>query len=263
MRCDDCRELLGAHADQELAPNERAAVATHLAACRECAAEYDAMRDVSRRVKSALAPRKVPDVLVARIRGAVADGDARRGARETRPLPWPRLAAAGVLIAALSSAATWAVVRHDAPHADEGIEREVVASHIRALMPGHLTDVASNDQHNVKPWFDGRVDLSPAVPRLDSLGFPLLGGRLDYVGGRTVPVVVYGRRKHVIDVFAWPTPNAVDRTEDAFTANGYHVLRWTRNGEAYRAVSDIGIDELRQFVAMFVRADSASASRRE
>jgi anti-sigma factor RsiW len=126
-----------------------------------------------------------------------------------------------------------------------------VASHIRALMPGHLTDVASTDQHNVKPWFNGRVDLSPPVPRLDSIGFPLIGGRLDYVEGRTVPVVVYGRRQHLIDVYAWPDARERGSETSASSRNGYNVIGWHANGMSLEAVSDLNRPELEQFVKAF------------
>jgi len=100
--------------------------------------------------------------------------------------------AAAAVVAIASSGLTFAAL--DQKPAANSLQQEILGSHIRSLMPGHLTDVASNDQHNVKPWFNGRVDVSPAVPRLDSIGYPLLGGRLDYVEGRNVAAVVYGRR---------------------------------------------------------------------
>ena len=114
-------------------------------------------------------------------------------------------------------------------------------------MPGHLTDVASNDQHNVKPWFNGRVNMSPDVPRLDSLGFPLIGGRLDYVDGRNVAVVVYMRRQHVINVFSWPASGAAEQTAESSSSNGYHLLRARHNGMEVWIVSDLNEAELKDF----------------
>jgi anti-sigma factor RsiW len=123
-------------------------------------------------------------------------------------------------------------------------------------MPGHLVDVASTDQHNVKPWFNGRLDMSPAVPRLDSLGFPLVGGRLDYVTGRPVAVVVYGRRQHMINVFSWPTTDASSLAPMASTENGYHLVHWRTGGTDVWAVSDLNLAELQQFVAAFQRGEA-------
>jgi len=118
-------------------------------------------------------------------------------------------------------------------------------------MPNHLTDVAASDQHAVKPWFNGRVDLSPATPNLDSLGFPLVGGRLDYVNGRAVPVVVYSRRQHVINVYTWPVQSQESLDVHVSTDHGYHVARWQGNGLELSAVSDLNARELEQFIAAY------------
>jgi anti-sigma factor RsiW len=117
-------------------------------------------------------------------------------------------------------------------------------------MPGHLTDVVSTNQHNVKPWFNGRVDMSPSVPGLDSAGFPLVGGRTDYVRGRAVPVVVYARRQHMINVYAWPEAGSASKPR-ASTRNGYHFVTWRGDGVEYWAVSDLNTKELDEFVAAF------------
>lgn len=120
---------------------------------------------------------------------------------------------------------------------------------------GHGTDVASNDQHNVKPWFNGRVDLSPPVPRLDSAGFPLLGGRLDYVASRPAAAVVYGRRQHIITVYSWSSAGD-DEAPSSLSTQGYHLLRWGNGRVESWAISDLNAAELVQFVAMFRRAAS-------
>ncbi len=118
-------------------------------------------------------------------------------------------------------------------------------------MPGHLTDVASNDQHNVKPWFNGRVDMSPNVPRLDSLGFPLVGGRIDYIAGRRVPVIVYTRRQHVINVYSWPT-NTANEPSVAASSHGYNLISIPRNGGQLWIVSDLNRAELGDFARLLV-----------
>ena len=133
---------------------------------------------------------------------------------------------------------------------------EVLSSHLRSLMPGHLTDVASTNQHNVKPWFNGRVDFSPSVPNLDSAGFPLLGGRLDYVDNRPVAALVYGRREHKISVYSWPAANAASGATSPVSTDvrGYHLMTWNAGGLTYWAVSDVNRDELRDFVRAFTAA---------
>lgn len=196
---------------------------------------------------------EAPDVLKARIRASLAEtstGESGRGGLV--PLPrgrmWPRMAAAAAAVAIVSSALTFAAVRQSG--SGNSLEQQVLASHIRSLMPGHLTDVASNDQHNVKPWFNGRVNVSPDVPRLDSLGYPLLGGRLDYVDGRNVAVVVYTRRQHVINVFSWPVTDTGEMKPTASSANGYHFIHSRHNGLETWIVSDLNLGELRTFAGM-------------
>jgi anti-sigma factor RsiW len=256
MRCADCRDAINAYVDHELLADEQRDVRDHLASCAECQREYDVVVATTRTLKEGLVRHRAPDVLKARIRSALARPDAAEisDAAEPRPrlrLPWAHLAAAAALIAVASSALTFAAVRQQAhaPTAAAGI----LSSHIRSLMPGHLVDIASTDQHNVKPWFNGRLDVSPAVPRLDSLGFPLLGGRVDYVENRPVAVVVYGRRQHIINVFSWPGENRGALAPIASTEHGYPLVHWSREGLELWAVSDLNLPELQQFVSAFER----------
>jgi anti-sigma factor RsiW len=259
MRCDDCRDALSAYVDGELLPEEGDMIREHLASCGQCATEHDALAALSRRLKAGLERSPAPDILKARIRSALAQPDVFEPVGRPRRLPWPGLIAAGVIFAALTAGASYAVARRGA--SPPSIAEQVLSSHIRSLMPGHLTDVESNDLHNVKPWFNGRVDLSPAVPRLDSAGFPLVGGRLDYVGGRPVAVVVYTRRQHVINVFSWPVDDRRTRTAIRSTEKGYHIVHWSDGGAEFWAASDLGVPELEQFVGLFGRAESAIGAR--
>jgi anti-sigma factor (TIGR02949 family) len=249
MRCADCREWLDGYLDAELTPHETETVAAHLAECPDCAADYAALAATSRQLKEGLMRHSAPDVLRARILGAIAQ-PAPHGTLAAPWLRWTRLAAAGLVIAIASSGATAAVLRRD--RAARAVEDDVLASHVRSLMPGHLTDVASTDQHNVKPWFNGRVDLSPVVPLLDSAGFPLLGGRLDYVVSRPVAAVVYGRRQHVINVYSWPIADD-DAPASATSTHGYHLIRWRSGHVESWAVSDLNAAELSTFVALYQR----------
>ena len=129
---------------------------------------------------------------------------------------------------------------------------ELVDAHIRALQPGHLTDVASADQNTVKPWFDGRTAFSPPVPDLGAQDFPLVGARLDVFQGRTVAALVYARRKHFISVFLWP-----DATQDveqyAGTMNGYQWISWKHSGLRFCAVSDTNRNDLAALKDLFNR----------
>jgi anti-sigma factor RsiW len=252
------RELLSAYVDDALAPDAAAAVAEHLTACAECSAAYEATLRLVGTLRETLVRHPAPDLLRQRVRATLRDaanrgdaatnapGDGGRSAPRPawRPPRWGLVAASLALIA-LSSTATW--IAADKRSDGARVRDEVFASHIRSLMPGHLTDVQSNDRHNVKPWFAGRIDFSPAVPPLDDHGFPLLGGRLDYVGGRPVSVVVYGRRQHVINLYAWPADGGGSGLS-AWAATGFHALRWRERGVELWAVSDLNAADLQEFV---------------
>jgi anti-sigma factor RsiW len=160
---------------------------------------------------------------------------------------WPTGIAAALLVsAALGGGVTLLASRG---RQDISLANEVLASHVRSLMPDHLTDVRSSDQHNVKPWFNGRTDYSPNVPRLEDQGFPLVGGRIDYVGGRPVAVVVYSRRQHMINVFSWPTRLA-DSPLASSSTNGYNTIHWRSRGIERWVVSDLNASELRSFAEL-------------
>jgi anti-sigma factor RsiW len=125
------------------------------------------------------------------------------------------------------------------------------------LQQGHLTDVVSTDQHTVKPWFTGKLDFSPAVPRLESEGFPLVGGRLDYIASRPVAALVYQRRAHIINVLTYPSESAAAVAPHLETRRGFQIANWTAGGMAYWVVSDLNADELRTFCTLMREADAA------
>lgn len=260
MNHEDHLAEISAYIDGELLPEEVVAMREHLASCGECAAEYETLLAVSQRVKEGYERPRVPEAVRARIHDALRaeQDDVVRPVRRAA-LPWTQLIAAGLLIAVVSGGASYAVARRD--QAGPSVASEMLASHIRSLMPGHLTDVTSNDTHNVKPWFNGRLDLSPNVPRLDSLGFPLAGGRLDYAGGRAIAAVVYMRRQHVINVFSWPTAKGGFTQRELVNENGYHLVHWRSDGTEYWVASDVNATDLEQFVDLYTRGEGAARER--
>ena len=131
---------------------------------------------------------------------------------------------------------------------------EVVSAHLRSLQAQHLTDVVSTDQHTVKPWFNGRLDVAPPVADLTAQGFTLLGGRLDYVDAKPVAAIVYRRRVHIINLFCAPAPGSANRSATMESLHGFNVRRWSENGLNLWAVSDINADELMEFGEKFEAA---------
>lgn len=146
-----------------------------------------------------------------------------------------------------SSLTTWYAT---SPNQDDIVRQKAISSHIGSLMERHPTDIASSDRHTVKPWFNGRVDMSPPVKDLAAEGFPLIGGRLDYVGGRPVAALVYKRRQHVINAFVWPNPTPAEAT----SARGFNIRTWTQNSMAVWLISDLNAAELATF-EQALRAD--------
>jgi anti-sigma factor RsiW len=139
------------------------------------------------------------------------------------------------------------------PSRTERIAQEIVSAHIRSLMPGHLTDVPSSENHTVKPWFAGKLDFSPPVADLSAEGFLLVGGRLDYAADRPVAALVYRKGEHFINLFVWPSASTQEFAEAADARQGYHLLFWTRGQTNFWAISDVNTTELRQFAGL-VRA---------
>ena len=263
--CNTTQASLSAYIDGELPPDQAAAVAEHLASCATCSDEYETMLETVGLLRTQLTRYTAPDVLRARIRTALASTPGEPAGEDAEPLPPPRRrqrvagwrraaswAAVILVAAALGSGASMVVVGRD--RQASSVTAEVLTSHVRSLMPDHLTDVRSSDQHNVKPWFNGRLDFSPSVPRLEEQGFPLLGGRLDYVDDRPVAVVVYGRREHIINVYSWPTA-AADAPAAMTTSHGYTLLHWRSRGSEHWVVSDVNAGELQGFAALLRAAD--------
>jgi len=241
VNCSDVDGVLDAYGDHELGPEEAANVRAHLdecSACRDQVAARAALAHLIRRVPYYSAPD--------RLRVAVAT--ARRPAR----VPPRVLALAAMVIVAVSLGGTTVIrtVRaRQTASATTAAAREVVGDHVRALMGAHLFDVRSTDQHTVKPWFLGKLDFSPPVLDLAPLGFPLVGGRVDSIGGRAVAALVYQRRLHTINLFVWPASDSREAPTDSRSVRGFQVRHWTRDGMAFWAVSDLNDLELEQFVA--------------
>jgi anti-sigma factor RsiW len=246
MTCEEVERLADAYADGELALESSLALEAHVDQCQACTARLDGITALKRALQTAPYFR-APEALAAQVRATVADSVVSAPSRVIwRPRHWqPWLVSAASL--AVVSIALVAVLRQRAALGDDATNEAVIEGHVRSLMGDHLTDVASTDRHTVKPWFAGRIDFSPTVVDLANDGFPLVGGRLDYVDHHASAALVYKRREHVINVFVWPrtdgSPSHVTRSD----ARGYHVISWTRGGVAVWIVSDLALVELDDF----------------
>ena len=234
QECDRLQLLIQAELDGELDAAEASALLTHMDSCPSCTGLREELGQLSARMRGGMLTRHVAP---AALRAAVAAQLPAQPVPRRRWRGGSQAASFGAGLA-VAAAAAWLIVlppRHDAVAG-------LVDAHIRALQPGHLMDVVSTDQHTVKPWFDGRLDFAPAVPNLAAAGFPLIGGRLDYLDGRAVAALVYRRDKHVIDVFVRPGGHA-----GLAALQGYNVVGWNKDGMAYQAVSDLNTAELTDF----------------
>jgi anti-sigma factor RsiW len=238
--CVDQELLLGGLIDGELDAANTALVEAHVARCEGCREEVDRLQATRSLLRSEGVRHNAPESLASRI--AALPELEPKGANDNRLLKWLGPGAVGAIAAAL------AMVTVLPPNSETLVDQELVSSHVRSLQPGHLTDVQTTNQHIVKPWFNGRVDFAPPVPELADRGFPLAGGRLDSIGGKTVAAIVYHRRLHTVNLFIWPDGKAHDRS---FQKDGFAVTEWSQSGLRFAAVSDIPSSELRQFEQLY------------
>jgi anti-sigma factor RsiW len=246
MTCDEAEVMLHALVDDELDAGHARDVETHAANCARCAAQLAAYRELHQAMQRNNLRYTAPASL-------------RRSIDRVVPsvtMTSRRTLLKGFALGSLASAAAAAsvaliVVREDQ---DRRIFGEAVSAHLRSLQADHLTDVLSSDQHTVKPWFNGRIDLAPPVIDLAAQGFTLIGGRLDFIDGKPVAAIVYRRRVHVINLFVaqgFGTPLGAPRLE---SVQGFNILRWTDQGLNFLAISDLNREELEEFGTKFERA---------
>jgi anti-sigma factor RsiW len=245
MTCEPAKNLLEPYLDDELDASQRAQVAAHLAACSACAAMHAQLLELRDGIRAHAPYYRAPAGLRDRVRASVRQADSQDARQSAGPWRW--LAIAAAILLAISAGWNIALFRSRSSVGDS-IAQNVLSSHVRSLMGTHLLDVPSSDQHTVKPWFNGKLDFSPDVRDFAAQGFSLIGGRIDYVDGRSVAALVYQRRQHIINVFTWPS-TAVGGPE--IDRNGYHMVHWNSAGMAWWAVSDLNAGELGQFVGLY------------
>jgi anti-sigma factor RsiW len=252
MRCSDAQELVHAYFDGELDLIRSLEVERHLRECVPCASELERHRALRASLRRQEVYHTIPATLLQRLappRPAATNGHALKidVARPATAPPrrsnvrWWLSGLAAAVVA--SSSITWYASQSD--FSRNLLADQIVNSHVHSLLADHLTDVESSDRHTVKPWFNGKLDFSPTVQDFASEGFPLVGGRLDYLTGRAVAAMVYRRNKHLINVFVWPGASQLDRS--SFSRRGYNVIVWHDSaGMNWCAVSDVAMEDLKQ-----------------
>lgn len=246
MTCEEAEILLHAQIDGELDAGHAREVEQHIADCPQCAAQLAAYREMSEAISGADLRYTAPPGLRRRIEASLP----QRQVPSRRALL--RGFAMGSAVSAIAATGLVAVVLRGDD--EQRIMSEVVSAHLRSLQAGHLTDVLSTDQHTVKPWFNGKLDVAPPVLDLTAQGFTLIGGRLDYVDARPVGAIVYRRRAHVINLFVSQTASTERQAAKMETIQGFNIRRWSERGLNYWAVSDLAADELAEFGQKFENA---------
>jgi mycothiol system anti-sigma-R factor len=271
MNCEEATNLMDGYLDGELDPITSQTIEQHLRECPKCDQAYKIHGSLIRSIGNATPYYKAPAELRERIQSSLreeaAEQPVRNVAPDARPViaekrrearsiifgtswNWLALAASIVLVAIIA----WNLVprlQQPGANAEQFLATQLIASHVRSLMANHLADVASSDQHTVKPWLDARLDFAPPVVDLANAGFPLIGGRLDYLDQRAVAALIYQRRKHFINLFVWQVePDAIKMTK-AISRQGYQLLHWVDSDFNYWAVSDVNTNDLQTFKQQF------------
>lgn len=248
MEHSEVQQLLPAYVDRELGIVDTLAVDRHLETCLACRREIEEQRSAGMRIREKAPYFSAPPALHAQVVTGLPSTRMPRTSPLARRSWWPQTAAA--LTVALAAALAWGVGEYRMARSPQQIlTDELVASHLRSLQVDHLTDLVSSDQHTVKPWFNGKLAFAPPVIDLAAQGYPLIGGRLDYLAGQNVAVLVYRRHRHPINVTIWPGKDLPSRPQMT-DRQGYHLVRWSAGGMNFSAVSDLGENELMQFVAL-------------
>ncbi len=248
MTCDEAEILLHALIDGELDAGHAREVETHIAGCPRCAAQLAAFRDM----RAAMADVRLNFTASPSLRRRIDTALPQPALRD--PSRRALLKGFGLGTAVSAAAAAGVVAMLFRADEQQRVLGDVVSAHLRSLQAEHLIDVQSSDQHTVKPWFNGRLDIAPPVVDLTAQGFTLIGGRLDYIDGKPVAAIVYRRRIHVINLFVMPAGTPDLRGPRTEVVQGFNIRRWNEPGFALLAISDLNAEELQEFSEKFERA---------
>ena len=247
MDCAGASQLLHGYLDNELDAKQIGAMEAHLGVCVSCREDYQQEFKLRSVIQQGATRYAAPAQLRSKILASVRSAPSRRRVRGWIPAGWFQFGGALAATVLLSSVVTYYALL---PSSTDRMVDEVVATHVRSLITNRLTDVESSDQHTVKPWFNGKLDFSPPVKDLAEHGFPLVGGRLDYVNGRPIAALLYRHRQHWVSVFVWPDQQATISAPRSLSKRGYDITQWSADGLMFSVVSDIAASEQGEFVAL-------------
>lgn len=245
MNCTEVKDLLDGYADEELDLVNHLQIEQHLSECADCERAHQDLLALKEAMTEDSFYFKAPADLRVRLRASLREAEPKPQRSWFPTWRWtPAFATATLLVGVSLVALTF--LRPSGTNEDL-LAKEMVSAHVRSMMTeNHLMDVPSTDQHTVKPWFDGKLDFAPPVNDLAPQGFPLTGGRLDYIDGHPVAALIYQRRKHVINLFIYPTQEA-DSQNRVLDRQGYNIIHWNKAGMSFWAVSDVNVGELQEF----------------
>lgn len=259
--CPEWAIMMHGFIDGELDPAHARQFEQHLAACTGCTAELERFKALKRVIGQDGVRWPVPEAVREQILTAISLEN-QLASREGVVIAdhggaWSKIAQFAKrwgYVPSFAALAASIFLVLSVPGQDTLLQDQILASHVHSLLVNHLTDVQTSDQHTVKPWFDGKIDYSPPVVDLAAQGFPLVGGRVDYINGRVVAALIYRRHGHIINVFAWPAP-ATALTNMAH--DGYNFVKWSGGGLTFWAVSDVSAAELSTFQRLFSAASGS------
>jgi anti-sigma factor RsiW len=247
MKCRSSEHLLELYLDGELAARESVEMREHLESCLACGRRFRELEQIGSNIRMHVGHYAAPAGLERRVQAALRKATREQGQPSQLLMNWMAAAASVLLFASI--ALNLQLLRSHASASDQ-LAQEVLASHLRSLIGTHLVDIPSSDQHTVKPWFNGKLNFSPDVKDFVRQGFPLIGGRIEYLDDKPAAALIYQRRKHLINLFLWPAPSSSSGYVE-MTKRGYNLLSWTQDGMTYWLVSDVETSELEQFAQLY------------
>jgi len=255
MNCQQAKPLIEPYADGELDAGGILELEKHFHDCPACAIAWRNVQDLKKALKQDSLFFNAPMELRRRVKAELRSQVETKSRWDFRNWNWLTAATTSVAMACLALLLTVTLTR---PSAQQRLTQEIVSSHVRSLMANHVLDVVSTDQHTVKPWFNGKLDFSPPVRDLAAQEFPLIGGRLDYLGARSVAALVFQRHKHIINLFIWPAKEQNSKPTSFMPIHGYNLIHWSEAEMTFWAVSDLNEKELMEFVQDFATGETVN-----